>query len=295
MPEPLRTSRSGVVTVAAVASSPDRHETITMTSPVTSNDLVTRVTPARQAVHVTAEHLKAPVSPTSADTATVLAAHLPTLLDEGVVGMPVWSESENITDPDGVDEHRADALADAILATPPPEPPPSVLPPDEPPGAGTPLPWTLRRQAEKATGTDLSRVRVHSTPEGRAAADRLQARAFTAGSQIVLGRNIGHLSDGGAGLRTLAHEIGHVLAPPANGKIGRDPDKPDDDADKKDKFVTWTAFQPPADTQAVIDAVPTYLESLKGVTWNQAALDWFGADEVANGTPTTTYCVPRWS
>jgi hypothetical protein len=233
---------------------------------------------------VTAEHLEAPVSPTSADTATVLAAHLPTLLDEGVVGMPVWSESENVTDPDGVDEHRADALADAILATPPPEPPPSVLPPDEPPGAGTPLPWTLRRQAEKATGTDLSRVRVHSTPEGRAAADRLQARAFTAGSQIVLGRNVGHL-DSGAGLRTLAHEIGHVLAPPANGKIGRDPDKPDDDADKKDKFVTWTAFQPPADTQAVIDAVPTYLESLKGVTWNQAGLDKFGADEVANGTP----------
>jgi len=200
---------------------------------------------------VTAEHLEAPVSPTSADTATVLAAHLPTLLDEGVVGMPVWSESENVTDPDGVDEHRADALADAILATPPPEPPPSVLPPDEPPGAGTPLPWTLRRQAEKATGTDLSRVRVHSTPEGRAAADRLQARAFTAGSQIVLGRNVGHL-DSGAGLRTLAHEIGHVLAPPANGKIGRDPDKPDDDADKLKQLGVRQIFTPGASTEDIV-------------------------------------------
>jgi hypothetical protein len=40
MPEPLRSS-DGVVTAAAVASSPDRHETITMASPVTSNDLVT--------------------------------------------------------------------------------------------------------------------------------------------------------------------------------------------------------------------------------------------------------------
>jgi hypothetical protein len=76
-------------------------------------------------------------------------------------------------------------------------------------------------------GHDFSHVRVHSGDGAAAAADRLQARAYTVGSDVVLGRGeyVPGVLDG---RRLLAHELTHVLqqaAPGAAPVVQRAPKK----------------------------------------------------------------------
>lgn len=227
---------------------------------------------------VTTEHL---VAETTLDQ---LADHGPlrAALAENAVpeAMPAWSrdEPEAVTDPDGPDERRADAVAEALLSSTPPEPPPDPV--SSPPG-GSPLTPQFRRWAEERTGANLDKVRMHRSEDGNTRAASLKARAFTVGSDIVLGPTVAPIHTQ-HGLRTLVHEIGHVVAPPGGGRIGRDDDE---EAKKKDKSLRWVLFMPPGDVRQVLQEIPAYLENLGKVKWDQAVLDRFGADEVASGVP----------
>lgn len=70
-------------------------------------------------------------------------------------------------------------------------------------GPGKPLPDGIRRRAENATGTPMSHVRMHTGPAAEASAAALQARAYTVGSDIVVGK-------GGADEETVLHETKHI-------------------------------------------------------------------------------------
>ncbi len=77
-------------------------------------------------------------------------------------------------------------------------------------GGGRGLPANLRGRMEASLGVDLGGVRVH---EGDAAGDlnrRIQAEAFTVGSDVFLGDSAPSL-DGDAGQHLLAHELTHVV------------------------------------------------------------------------------------
>ncbi|WP_266168802.1 DUF4157 domain-containing protein [Dyella subtropica] len=81
--------------------------------------------------------------------------------------------------------------------------------------AGAPLPAHLRSFFEPRFGYDFSRVRVHTDAGAAAGARAVQARAFTAGHDIVF--NAGeYVPDTHAGLHLLAHELTHVVQQSTN-------------------------------------------------------------------------------
>jgi hypothetical protein len=69
---------------------------------------------------------------------------------------------------------------------------------------GRPLEPALRGQMEASFGHDFSRVRVHTDTRAGESARAVGARAYTVGSDVVLGT-------GGQGRETLAHELAHVV------------------------------------------------------------------------------------
>ncbi len=77
-------------------------------------------------------------------------------------------------------------------------------------GEGNPLPRSVRAFFEPRFGRQLGHVRIHTTDRAHAAADALNAQAFTVGNAIVFGR--GQFSpENYAGKRLLAHELTHVI------------------------------------------------------------------------------------
>ena len=70
--------------------------------------------------------------------------------------------------------------------------------------AGRPLAKPVRADMEARLGADFSDVRLHTGTAAQRSADELGARAYTSGSDIVLGR-------GGGDRHTLAHELTHVI------------------------------------------------------------------------------------
>ncbi len=77
-------------------------------------------------------------------------------------------------------------------------------------GASRPLAPAVRARMESGFGEDFGAVRVHRGPEAAAAARARRARAFTAGSHVVLGAG-GHATESAKGRRLLAHELAHVV------------------------------------------------------------------------------------
>ena len=76
-------------------------------------------------------------------------------------------------------------------------------------GAGGAVPGGLRSEVEHATGTDLSGVRLHHGGPAATMAGDLGARAFTVGSDIVIGA--GEPGPGTLhGDALLAHELAHA-------------------------------------------------------------------------------------
>lgn len=71
-------------------------------------------------------------------------------------------------------------------------------------GPGQPLPGALRREMEDRLSADLSEVRLHAGSAAGASAAAIGARAYTAGSHVVIGAE-------GADKHTLAHELTHVI------------------------------------------------------------------------------------
>ena len=101
------------------------------------------------------------------------------------------------------------------LQTPPPsDPPPIVHQVLRSPGQA--LDSSTRRWAEPAFQTDFRAVRLHTGAQAESSATAIQARAYTVGSDIVLGP--GSHSAGPEYRRLLAHELAHVvqqgMAPP---------------------------------------------------------------------------------
>lgn len=81
-------------------------------------------------------------------------------------------------------------------------------------GGGQALPSSLRRSMGGAFGADFSGVRLHTDDTARALSDRLQAKAFTVGSDIYFRDGMpSATSADGQGL--LAHELAHTLQPGA--------------------------------------------------------------------------------
>ncbi|HEX6322870.1 MAG TPA: DUF4157 domain-containing protein, partial [Vicinamibacterales bacterium] len=77
-------------------------------------------------------------------------------------------------------------------------------------GAGSALPAPTRQRYEHFFGADLSGVRIHHDSPSAAIADRIGARALTAGRDIAFAR--GQFAPGtGEGDRLLAHELTHVV------------------------------------------------------------------------------------
>jgi hypothetical protein len=80
-------------------------------------------------------------------------------------------------------------------------------------GTGTPLPPADRAYFEPRLGADLSGVRLQTGARAAAAAERLDARAFTLGTDVFFGS--GEYRPGSAeGNRLLAHELAHVVESP---------------------------------------------------------------------------------
>jgi hypothetical protein len=77
-------------------------------------------------------------------------------------------------------------------------------------GNGVPLGGAQQSYFQARFGWDFGSVRVHAGPDAASAADRLGARAFTAGRDIAFGS--GEYAPGTEdGQRLLAHELAHVV------------------------------------------------------------------------------------
>ena len=137
-----------------------------------------------------------------------------------------------VSAPRDASETYADAVATRVVRGGPPVPPPGPapaavgrvvgeagpgrgsfaagLPPAvhrvlADPYGGTPIPPAVRQRVEPHVGADLGAVRVLTGPRASVAAASLGARAFTAGSTIVLGRG-----ESASDTRLMAHEATHV-------------------------------------------------------------------------------------
>jgi Domain of unknown function (DUF4157) len=77
-------------------------------------------------------------------------------------------------------------------------------------GGGQPLEPGVRARMEQSLGHDFGDVRVHTDRQAADSAASVQAKAYTAGSNVVFGD--GQYAPGTAdGDRTLAHELTHVV------------------------------------------------------------------------------------
>ena len=149
----------------------------------------------------------------------------------GAWAPPARSEGSTLEvgDPDDPLEREAERIARQITAQPPAIRRYSVSPPGGaraipsalPRSGGRPLSPGTRAFMEPRLGADLSHVRVHSGLAAERAADRLDARAFTYGHAIWLGRGATE-SDS----RLMAHELVHVMQQTV-GRPGRPPAGPE--------------------------------------------------------------------
>lgn len=77
-------------------------------------------------------------------------------------------------------------------------------------GAGQPLPTGLRSFFEPRFGQSFEKVRIHTGKAANEAADGLNARAFTHGSDIVFGAGE-YQPEAVAGRHLMAHELAHTI------------------------------------------------------------------------------------
>ncbi len=75
--------------------------------------------------------------------------------------------------------------------------------------SGQALDGPMRSTMEGALGADLSGVRVHQGGDASSSAASVQARAYTVGSDVVLGNDVNPANH--EGQKTLAHELTHVV------------------------------------------------------------------------------------
>jgi hypothetical protein len=131
-----------------------------------------------------------------------------------------------VSEPGDIYEQEADRIADQVMATPAHPAPPSILrfsgqwkghmnaaptSVDQVLASpGRPLEPALRNDMEQRFGHDFSSVRVHSGAAAEQSARDANARAYTAGNNIVFGAD-GFTPSTQEGRKLLAHELTHVL------------------------------------------------------------------------------------
>ncbi len=87
---------------------------------------------------------------------------------------------------------------------------------------GTPMPQTERDFFESRMGVDLGNVKIHNDSEAAATSEKLNAQAYTVGSNIAFGA--GKYAPGTtAGRRLMAHELTHVVQQGGAGELQRKP------------------------------------------------------------------------
>ena len=124
-------------------------------------------------------------------------------------------------------------------------------------GRGAPMPADVRSGVEAEIGGDLSSATVHAGPEASQMAGGLDARAFTFGSQIVLGNGTSM-----ADSQLLAHEATHVVqqagqTPSVMRDTGsRQQTKAEQEADRVADLVNRGAAADPASTAPKIFPAP---------------------------------------
>jgi outer membrane protein OmpA-like peptidoglycan-associated protein len=99
-------------------------------------------------------------------------------------------------------------------------------------GSGRPLDAASRAFFEPRFGADLGGVRVHDDAAAADAAAGISARAFTTGTHIAFAAGE-HRPGSTEGRELLAHELAHVVSPPASSRVARqdmDAGVPDMDA-----------------------------------------------------------------
>ncbi|MFJ8844277.1 DUF4157 domain-containing protein [Streptomyces cyaneofuscatus] len=104
-------------------------------------------------------------------------------------------------------------------------------------GSGQPMAEPLRQEMEARLGADFSDVRLHTGTTARRSAGEIGARAYTSGSDIVVG-------DGGADKHTLAHELTHVIQQrqgPVAGTVQGDGLRVSDPSDRFEREAEATA------------------------------------------------------
>jgi hypothetical protein len=75
---------------------------------------------------------------------------------------------------------------------------------------GSPLDDSLRRTMEGGFGADFSRVRVHTDSTANGLSERIQAKAFTTGSDIFFSKGA-YSPDTSQGQKLVAHELTHTI------------------------------------------------------------------------------------
>jgi|GEM_PF-2089789 len=115
-------------------------------------------------------------------------------------------------------------------------------------GSGQPLEGGIKQRMQSAFGADFSGVRVHSDFAAQEASDRLDARAFTIGSDIAFGP--GEYQPGTpVGDALIAHELAHVVQQQSSDVPGAPMTKSD---------AQSSALEEEADISAVGAVVSTF-------------------------------------
>lgn len=90
---------------------------------------------------------------------------------------------------------------------------------DIPEGGGKALDGGVKKSMEQKLGADLSGVKIHTGGDSAGAANKLNARAFTVGSDVHF--NAGEFNPGSKeGTKLLAHELTHVVQQGATSASG---------------------------------------------------------------------------
>jgi hypothetical protein len=123
---------------------------------------------------------------------------------------------------------------------------------------GQPLARVTRDFLEPRYGADFGNVRIHTGGPAERAAEAVHARAFTVGSDVVLGR--GEYNPGTAGGdRLLAHELAHTLQQQNRGNNVRDQLQRTTYSDCTDRqqleMISPAQTQALADLQSVINSL----------------------------------------
>src|SRR5690348_2433252 len=86
-----------------------------------------------------------------------------------------------------------------------------------PGNAGQPLPPVVRAAMESRLGANFADVRVHTDSQAQESAERVDARAYTVGRDIVFNR-AEYSPDTQSGKKLLTHELSHVVQQSRGGK-----------------------------------------------------------------------------